>query len=254
MKQSFSWWCFNNRGVDNHTLLAQAHSIGFQGVELINKDLFDQARDAGLIIVSHGGHASIASGLNDSANHDRIVSEIEANLELAVKYQIPNLIVFSGNRREGQSDAEGADHAATCLGRVAKSAESAGVCLTIELLNSKVDHAGYQADHSQWIWNVVDQVRSPSVKCLYDIYHAQIMEGDVIRSIKNHHDAIGHYHTAGNPGRHEIDGSQELHYPAIFRAIGETDYCGWIGHEFVPLNNPLISLKSAFELTVESFQ
>jgi len=247
MKQSFSWWCFENRGADD-TLLAAAKKIGYAGVELIPATKFSQVADSGLAIASHGGHESIGSGLNDLKNHDRIESEIHANLALAVKYQIPNLIVFSGDRRPGLSDAEGADHTAAGLHRVAKAAEEAGVTLVLELLNSKVDHVGYQCDHTDWAVKVVDAVGSPRVKVLYDIYHMQVMEGDIIATIGQHHSHFGHYHTAGVPGRHDLDDAQELNYPPIVRAIAETGYGGYLGHEFIPKGDPIAALQAAYRL------
>ncbi len=248
IKQSVSWWCFAGRGVDDATLLTRAKSIGYEAVELIGESLFDQVRDAGLNIASHGGHQSISRGLNDLGEHDRIEAEIDRNLALAVKYEIPNLIVFSGDRREGLTDHEGAENTARGLLRVAKAAEDAGVTLVIELLNSKVDHQGYQCDHAAWGVRVCDMVDSPRVKLLYDIYHMQIMEGDVISSIHQYHRHFAHYHTAGVPGRHDLDETQELNYPPIMKAILETGYEGYVGHEFVPKGDPIAGLEQAFKV------
>jgi len=252
MKQSLSWWCFQNRGVDDETLLKEARNIGYEAVELINAEKFDLVADTGLSIAAHIGHSGMGDGLNNPKNHDFIEQEITANLELATEYNIPNLIVFSGNRRPGLSGEQGAEYAAAGLRRVAKSAEDAGVCLIIELLNSKVDHHGYQADHTAWIASVIEAVGSPSVKILYDIYHAQIMEGDLIRTIQDNHKTIGHYHTAGNPGRQDLDNDQEIYYPSIVRAIAKTGYDGYIGHEFVPKGEPVAALRAAYELTAGS--
>jgi len=252
MKQSFSWWCFQNRGVDDATLLKQAREIGYSAVELIPADKFDAALDAGLTIASHVGHESISAGLNDPANHDRIEREILENIKLASKYSIPNLVVFSGDRRAGLSEAGGSEFTAAGLRRMAGAAEDAGVTLILEFLNSKVDHPGYQADRMPWIAGVIEAVGSPNVKALYDIYHAQIMEGDLIRTIRAQHKYIGHYHTAGNPGRNDLDDTQEIFYPPIFRAIAETGYDGYIGHEFIPKADPLAALKAAYDLTESS--
>ena len=249
MKQSLSWWCFQGRGVGDETLLNEARKIGYEAVELINAEKFGLVVDTGLTIAAHVGHSGMTDGLNDPRNHDLIEREITANLELAYKYDIPNLIVFSGNRRPGLTEEQGAEYTAAGLRRVAKSAEDAGVCLIIELLNSKVDHHGYQADHTAWMASVIEAVGSSSVKILYDIYHAQIMEGDLIRTIKNNHKIIGHYHTAGNPGRNDLDNDQEIYYPAVVRAIASTEYDGYIGHEFVPKGEPVAALRAAYELT-----
>lgn len=249
MRQSFSWWSFAGKGTEDSDLLQGAKAIGYEGVELIGRALWDQAIDAGLSIAAIGGHGTIASGLNDPANHERIEAEITANLVLAQQYKIPNLLVFSGNRRPHLTDDEGLAHTVAGLRRVAPLAEQAGVTLVMELLNSKVNHAGYQFDHSEWGCRVVQEVGSPNVRVLYDIYHAQIMEGDLIRTIQTHGAAcFGHYHTAGNPGRHDLDDEQEIYYPAVVRAIAETGYDGYIGHEFSPKDDPLAALEAAYEL------
>lgn len=247
IRQSFSWWCFRNRGVEDDALLRAAARIGYAAVELMPADLFDPARDHGLAIACHGAHASIASGLNDPAQHDRIADEVERSLDLAVRYAIPSLIVMAGNRRSDVTDAEAAVHTAECLRRLAPLAESAGVDLVMELLNSKVDHPGYQFDHAAWGVGVCEAVGSPRVKILYDIYHAQIMEGDLIRTIRAHHAHFGHYHLAGNPGRGLPDESQEIHYSAVLRAIAETGYTGYFGQEFLPPGDPIAALRTAFE-------
>ena len=248
VRQSFSWWCFTGRGVADHDLLKAAKSAGYQAVELIGEELFDKARDYGLVIASHGGHQSISGGLNDLAQHDRIVNEIHASLALAVTHQIPNLIVFSGDRREGLTEAEGAENCAVGLSRVAEAAEEAGVNLVMELLNSRVDHPNYQCDHTEWGVRVCEMVGSPRVKLLYDIYHMQVMEGDIIRTIQTNHTHFVHYHTAGNPGRHDLDQTQELNYPTILRAIQATGYDGYVGHEFIPKRNPIAALQAAYDL------
>lgn len=250
IKQSFSFWGFAGRGVDDLTLLREAKAIGYDGVELLDPSLFPAAIDAGLTIVSHMGHGSIGVGLNDPSRHTQIEDEIRGNLETAVKYGIPSLIVFSGDRRPGLTDAEGLDHTALGLSRVAKAAEDAGVTLLLELLNSKVDHRGYQADHTAWAVEVCKRVGSPRVKVLYDIYHMQIMEGDLIRTIQGNHEHIGHYHTAGVPGRGGIDpDTQEISYAPVFRAIAETGYAGCVGHEFVAHDDPVSMLEAAYVLT-----
>jgi hydroxypyruvate isomerase len=157
--------------------------------------------------------------------------------------------VFSGNR-EGQTDAEGAKNCIAGLKKIALLAEKHGVTLLFEILNSKVDHGDYQFDHMAYGLEVVKAVGSPRVKILYDIYHAQIMEGDVIRTIKDHIDSIGHFHTGGVPGRGEIDGSQELNYTAICRAIADSGYKGFVAQEFVPtgVREALTSLSDAFQI------
>jgi hydroxypyruvate isomerase len=247
-KQSFSWWCFQGRGVEEKELLEAAKKIGYPAVELISEDMFDRVRDMGLAISSHPGHRLAKEGLNDPVHHSEIEDTILDKLELANKYEIPNLIVFSGERRPGLTDEEGIENSAIGLKRVAKAAEDANINLVIELLNSKVDHGGYMCDLTSWGVAVCEKVDSPRVKLLYDIYHMQIMEGDIIRTIQNSHAHFAHYHTAGNPGRRDMDDTQELCYPPILRAIKETGYDGYIAHEFIPKGHPVEALEAAYRL------
>ena len=249
IRQSVSWWCFAGRGVSDEDLMSQAKAIGYEAVELIGEGLFDRARDVGLVIASHNGHQGIEHGLNDPAQHDRIEAEILRNLGLAQKYQIPNLIVFSGSRQPGLSEEEGIENTARGLSRVKTAAEQAGVNLVLELLNSKVDHQGYQCDHTTWGVEVCRRVGSPRVGLLYDIYHMQIMEGDVMQTISTHHAHFLHYHTAGVPGRHDLDEAQELNYPPIIKAIAASGYEGYLGHEFIPKGDPVAALEAAFRLS-----
>ncbi len=163
-------------------------------------------------IASMCGHETLGDGLNKRSNHDRIEAEVRESLEIASRLGIPGLICFSGNRNAGQTDADAIEACAEGLRRVAPYAEAKGINLNLELLNSKVDHAGYQADHTAWGVAVCRKVGSPRVKLLYDIYHMQIMEGDVIRTIRENIAHIGHFHTAGNPDRKDLDDTQELNY------------------------------------------
>jgi hydroxypyruvate isomerase len=199
-----------------------------------------------LTIVSHRGHGTIESGLNRTENHDRIAAEIFSNLELAQRWDIPLLICFSGSRA-GLADEAGVENTALGLSRVARSAEDAGVTLALELLNSKVDHPDYQCDRTAWGLTVIERVGSPQVRLLYDIYHLQVMEGDLIRTIQAHHDAFAHYHVAGNPGRHEPDRSQEIFYPAIYKAIAATGFQGFVGMEYIPRGGPVESLRATLD-------
>ena len=242
--QSFAWWCFSNRGVEDATLLAEAARIGYHGVELLNEPLWPVANDQGLKIVAVAGHQSIGAGLNRPENADRIVNELERLLDQAVEWEIPILICFSGNR-EGLDDNSGLRQCAKTLSRIAPRAEAAGVVLAMELLNSRVDHPDYQFDHLSWGARVCEEVGSPAVKILSDLYHMQIMEGDIIRRVRQSAKHIAHYHTAGNPGRGEPDDSQEMNYPAIYRAISASGYSGVIGHEFLPGGNPVAALDRA---------
>jgi hydroxypyruvate isomerase len=243
-KASLTWWSFAGRGEADDALIGAAAEMGYDGIELADEALWPAIVDAGLAIAAHRGHGTIEAGLNRREHHDRIERELHKSLELAQRWRIPVLICFSGNR-DGMDDEAGIDNTALGLSRMAKAAEEAGVTLALELLNSKVDHPDYQCDRTAWGLEVVARVGSPRVKLLYDVYHMQIMEGDVIRTIGEHHDAFAHYHIAGNPGRHEPDRTQELWYPAIYDAIAATGYDGYVGMEFIPQRDPLVSLQEA---------
>ncbi len=247
LKQSISWWCFDRSGISPERLVNAAVEIGYVAFDLAGQEHWPLISDHGLTIAAVNGQQSITDGLNRRENHDRIERDILANLELARKWHIANLIVFSGNRG-GQDDDSGAEITAEGLRRVVRAAEDAGVNLVLELLNSKVDHPDYQGDHTSWGVQVCRMVGSPRVKLLYDIYHMQIMEGDVIRTIQTYAPYFAHYHTAGNPGRNEIGATQELYYPAIMRAVAATGFEGYVGQELVPTGDPVAALKEAFEL------
>lgn len=251
VRQSFTWWSFAGRGLDTDGLLSGAARIGYAAVELIPQELWSRARHFGLQISAMNGHASIEEGLNRRVHHERIVRELETNVRMAADQGIPNLICFSGNRA-GQPDGEGASITAEVLRRISPIAEHAGITLVLELLNSRVDHPDYQCDHLQWGLDVTKAVNSPAVKLLYDIYHAQVMDGNLIHSIRAHHASIGHYHTAGCPGRHELDDTQEIQYPPVLRAIAATGYDGYLAHEFVPTGETLQALRAAYLLTEQA--
>ena len=247
IKQSIAWWCFVPEKMTPEALLRAAAEIGYEGIDLVPQEYWQMVHDHGLKIAAVVGHSSLTDGLNRRENGARIAKELEANIALAAQWGISNLICFSGNRN-GISDAQGAEITAENLRAAAKIAEDAGVTLSVELLNSKVDHPDYQCDKTNWGVQVCKLVDSPRVKLLYDIYHMQIMEGDVIRTIQDNHTYFSHYHTAGNPGRNEIDESQELNYPPIMRASLATGYEGYVAQEFIPKNDPVKSLQSAFDI------
>ena len=247
LKQSVSRWCFGKMSLDE--LASHAVRIGYQGIDLLGPDEWAAVRKHGLIcpMAMLGAPVTIDKGLNRVENHAPILDALRKGIDLAAEAQVPNLVCFSGNRA-GMSDAEGLDNCARGLVQVAGHAEKKGVTLCVELLNSKVDHKDYMCDHTAWGVALVKKVGSPRVKLLYDIYHMQIMEGDVIRTIRENVDSIAHFHTAGVPGRHDIDGSQELNYGAVCRAIAETGYKGFVAQEFVPAGDPLRALEEAFRI------
>ncbi len=222
--------------------------MGLTAIDLLEPGDWPVVRDHGLICsMGYGGGGSIREGVNNPANHDRIVGNLIEAMPKAAALGVPNLITFFGNR-QGRGDREAIDNCVTALNRLKAPAEKAGVTICVELLNSKVDHADYHGDRTAFGVQIVSAVNSPRIKLLYDIYHMQIMEGDVIRTIRDHHQQIAHYHTGGVPGRHELDDTQELQWPALCRAIVETGFKGFLAHEFVPTRDPLTSLREAVVL------
>jgi hydroxypyruvate isomerase len=253
IKQSFCFPCFKAKDMSFDRLCQEAAKIGYAAIELWFRgpefdELVAAAKKHKLVIASMCAHKDLINGLNLPSNHERIEAEIRESIDLAVKLGVPGLICFSGNRNPGQSDAEGLEVTAAGLRRVAPYAEAQGINLNVELLNSKVDHAGYQCDHTAWGAAMCEKVGSPRAKLLYDIYHMQIMEGDIIRTIRQHIGRIGHFHTAGNPGRRDLDETQELNYAAIARAIAATGYDLYLAHEFTPKGDPIEALRTAFEI------
>ncbi len=243
--QSVSWWCYVPALLTPLQFVRAVAEAGYAAIDLAPPAYWPLVAEHGLALSAVDGHASITSGLNHAGQHDRIEQELLARLAQAGHWHIPNLICFAGNRA-GQPDDAGQAVTAAGLARVAPAAEAAGVTLVLELLNSKVDHPDYQADHTAWGVAVCQRVGSPRVKLLYDIYHMQIMEGDLIRTLQGAQAHIGHYHTAGNPGRHDLDDAQEINYPAVLRAIAATGYAGYLAHEFIPAGDPLRALHTTF--------
>jgi hydroxypyruvate isomerase len=242
IKQSVARWCYG--GIDIETLCRESAALGYASVELLNPPEWNVPKKHGITCAVGFGPGPIDKGWNKKEHHDGLVRETERLLPIAKADGIPSLVLFSGNRA-GTSEEEGLENCIAGMKRVAGLAEKHGVTLVMEILNSKVDHKDYQFDRMAFGVAMVDAVGSERVKILYDIYHAQIMEGDVIRTIQQHKDRIGHYHTGGVPGRHEIDETQELFYPAICKAILATGYQGYLGQEFIPSRDPLASLAQA---------
>lgn len=247
IEQTFSWDGFVRTGIAPEALARGAAAIGYAGVELAPPETWPLIRDHGLRIISLTGHPLAPAGLNDPAQFPAIESSIHRALEQAQAWRIPYVLCFSGNRR-GIPPDEAAEITAEHLRRLTPACAEADVTLVLELLNSKSADRDYEADHTAWGARVCDLVNDPRVRLLYDIFHMQIMEGDLIRTIRTYAPVIGHYHTAGNPGRHDLDEAQEIGYPAVVRAIAETGHSGFIGHEFFPKHDALTSLRHAYEL------
>jgi hydroxypyruvate isomerase len=247
LKQSLSRWTSK---APLPELCKRLKTIGFTGVDLLYADEWSVVEDNGMT-VSMGYPAKrdnfITMGFNDPANHATLIKEIEATIPLAKRAGVTNVITMFGNRKAGIDDKQALDNCVAGLSKIAPYAAENGITLCVELLNSKVDHHGYQGDSTAFGVAVAKGVNSPNVKLLYDIYHMQIMEGDVIRTIRDNIQWIGHFHTGGVPGRHDIDGTQELNYRAIATAIADLNYQGFIAHEFMPSRaDPFESFAEAF--------
>jgi hydroxypyruvate isomerase len=245
LNQSVCKWCYSRIPLDE--LSKAAAGMGIRSVELLGENDWATVKQHGLTCAMANGPGGIVEGWNRPQDHDQLVRESERLLPLVAQAGLPNMIVFSGNRR-GLSDSEGLENCAKGLKRIMKLAEEQKVTVCMELLNSKVDHKDYQCDHTPWGVELVKRVGSERFKLLYDIYHMQIMEGDVIRTIQENILHIGHFHTGGVPGRNEIDEGQELNYARIARAIADTDFKGYFAHEFIPKREPLASLQQAMTI------
>ena len=221
--------------------------MGIKSIEILGPEDFPTLKKYGLECAMTNGPGSIATNINRTENHAELIPAYIERINEVADAGFTNLIIFSGNR-DGMDDEEGMENCANALKQMVGEAEKRGVIINMELLNSKVNHADYMCDKSEWGIKLVDMVGSDNFKLLYDIYHMQIMEGDVIRNIRDYKDYFGHYHTGGNPGRNEIDETQELYYPAIIEAIVDTGYTGYVGQEFVPVRDPMTSLRQAISI------
>ena len=249
-------WCYNKIPLEDFCVAAK--EIGLQSVELLKISDFEVLNKHGLtcaLVTAPIGETTsgvkvggIGKAFNRVEHHDALVGAYEKTLEECIDVGAKQIICFSGNRN-GMDDEQGMENCAIGLQRIMPTAEKLGITITMELLNSKVNHPDYMCDHSKWGIALTEKVGSPNFKLLYDIYHMQIMEGDVIATIKRDHKYFSHYHTGGVPGRHEIDDTQELYYPAIMRAIVETGFKGHVAQEFIPAREDKIaSLKQGVEI------
>ena len=243
LKQSVSRWPYQKIALPD--FCRAIADLGLTAIDLLEEPDWAVARQHGLVCsMGYAGGGSIPDGLNVKANHDAIERNFARLIPRAAAQQVPNVITFFGNRR-GMGDREAIDNCVAGLNRVKTIAQDHGVTICVELLNSKVNHKDYQGDHTAFGVEVVKAVDSPRVKLLYDIYHMQIMEGDVIRTIRDNIGYIAHFHTGGVPDRHELDETQEINWRAVCRAIVDSGFRGYVAHEFVPTRDPLTSLREA---------
>ncbi len=243
LKQSATMSCFKNMSLEQ--ACREGARLGLKGIDLVGPKDWPTLKKYGLVptMIPAAGHG-LTDGINDKSRHAQIEPAFREMLDKTAAYGAPNLIALSGNRR-GMSDEQGAENCAAFLSRVKAQAEDKGVTICLELLNSRVDHPDYQCDRTAWGVDVMKRVNSPRVKLLYDIYHMEIMEGDIIRTIRDNIQYIGHFHTAGNPGRHEIGADQELNYRPIAQAVVDAKFEGYFAHEYSPLRDPVKSLAEA---------
>jgi hydroxypyruvate isomerase len=247
INHSVSKWCFGNIPLDEFCQVCK--DIGIQSIELLEMKDFPTLKKHGLTCAMVSGcPGGIANGLNRVENHDKIVAWMEQALPQVGEFGAPNVICMSGNRK-GMSDDQGMENCVIGLKRIASLAEKHKVTVCMELLNSKRNHKDYMCDHTAWGAEVCKRVGSERIKLLYDIFHMQIMEGDLVDTIRENHQYLGHYHTGGVPGRAEIDETQEINYPVVMKAIVDTGYKGFVGQEFVPKRaDKLASLRQAVQI------
>lgn len=243
LKQAVCRGVFKGADLDLDGQCREAARLGALGIDLVGPDAFLVLKKHGLVPTMVPGGSSIKAGINDKKNHADIEPKMREAIKAAAAAGAPNVIVLAGDRK-GLTDEEGLDNCVLFLNRIKGLAEEKAVTVCMELLNSKVNHPGYMCDHTAWGVEMCRRVNSPRVKLLYDIYHMQIMEGDVIRTIRQNIGYIGHFHTAGNPGRHEFNAAQELNYQGICKAIADLGYQGYLAHEYTPAKDPLQTLDA----------
>ncbi|MBC7689345.1 MAG: TIM barrel protein [Aquabacterium sp.] len=245
INHSVCQWCYNFISLEK--LCEAVKEIGFGAIDLIGPKDWPTLQKYGLYssMCYHGGNVSLTNGFNNKTYHQQLIKDYTEVIPLMVKAGYKNVICFSGNRN-GMDDATGLKNCVEGLKQIMPLAEKNGITVQMELLNSKVNHKDYMCDKTAWGVELCKTLGSPNFKLLYDIYHMQIDEGDVIRTIQDNHQYIGHYHTGGVPGRNEIDESQELYYPAIMKAIVKTGFKDYVAQEFIPVKaDKLKSLKEA---------
>lgn len=250
IKQSVAYWCFEEHW-DLETTCQIASRLGCRSVELVDPKDWPMLKEYGLVCAMHSSHG-FERGMNNPDYHDMCVTKLRDSIDACAAHGFPNVITFTGFR-EDIADEEGIVNCVEGYKKIVGYAEERGVNLCLEILNSRVKeemkgHPGYQGDHVDYCMEIIKKVDSPRLKLLFDIYHVQIMDGDIIRRIRENKDYIGHYHTAGNPGRRELDDRQEINYEAIMQEIARTGFAGYVGQEFIPTRDPLHGLREAVEL------
>jgi len=248
INHSVSRWTFNYLSLDE--LCKAVKDIGFNAIDLLKPEDWPTVQKYGIYssMCYTSGKNDLYNGLNDPANHEQLIQEYLATIPIMAKAGYKNLICFTGARR-GMDDETGMTNCKTALEKILPAAEKNGITMVMELLNSKIDHKDYMCDHVEWGAELCKRISSDNFKLLFDIYHMQIQEGDIIRNVTDYHQYIAHYHTGGIPGRHEINNTQELYYPAVMKAIVATGYKGYVAQEFMPTYpNKLDSLKEAIQI------
>jgi hydroxypyruvate isomerase len=247
LKQGVCRGVFKGAKLDLEGECREAARLGACGIDLVGPEAFPLLKKYALIPTMVPGGSGIKDGINDKKNHSTIEQKMREAIKAAAAAGAPNVIVLAGDRK-GLTDEEGLENSVLFLNNIKGLAEEQGVTLCTELLNSKVNHPGYMCDRTSWGVELCKRVNSPRVKLLYDIYHMQIMEGDIIRTIQQNIKYIGHFHTAGNPGRHEFDDTQEMNYKGICRAIADLGYQGYLSHEYTPTKDPLETLDKMMSI------
>jgi hydroxypyruvate isomerase len=247
LKQGVCRGVFRGLDLDLEGMCRETVRVGALGIDLVGPETFPTLKKYGLVPTMVPGGSGIKAGINDKANHASIAPKMREAIEAAAAAGAPNVIVLAGDRK-GFTDEQSLDNCVEFLNDLRPLAEDKGVTLCTELLNSKVNHPGYVCDHTAWGMELCKRVNSPRVKLLYDIYHMQIMEGDIIRTIRDNIQYIGHFHTAGNPGRHQFDEGQELNYRPICEAIAELDFTGYLCHEYTPTTEPIATLEKMISI------
>jgi len=251
LKQSIAYWCFADHW-DLERMCQIARETGCASIELVEPKFWPLLKKHGLVCALAGSHW-FDKGMNNPKHHAMCLAKMREAIDVCADFGFPNVITFTG-LADGMAPDEGARHCVAGYKEIIGHAEKKKVNICLEILNSRVpvEMVGvpdYQGDHTDYCMEIVKKVGSPRMKLLFDIFHVQIMDGDLISRIREYQEYIGHYHTAGNPGRHELDDTQEINYRAVMQAIAATGFSGYVGHEFMPTRDPLAGLREAVALS-----